>query len=586
MHWQQQRRRWDQLAPYLVILVISCLIVLPQVIAHSTMLGSDSIFHYNRFYEAAKQLQNWNLSFFQSNYGFQQSGRVVNAVYGPLFAYINGALLGIVRTWYRYQILTSVVIYWIAGVGMYWLSRKMRVRRIVGMALTIIYMNIGWLPRWETAQNMNAWGAALSPYLCICAIRMIDDHQHPVNGWQLMAIMTIIIQIHMLSSVFFTLALVPFFIIGILQADDRRQMMKETFQAVLGTLMLTANVWGALLEVWLRNQIAKPAPFELMHNVLHWSWHYAFRDYLLVGVGLLLLAQLVYVLVHWQDSKTNTEVTIIGACFLLLSSSLFPWRLLEQWLPILQRDLQFPDRLTVIAYPLLLAGIACTSSQISQRQFSIWESRILLGSLMVVATWAQISNVVYIHQDSYYYHTSKVLIKQDGISKHSPYGQMIRTSVHTVYPGQLLELVEKRNPDYLPVTKQHLGPHYVRSYVYEREIIGHSNQFQHVVLSGGRLCLVWRSNRSGMIRLPLITYSESQLIVNGRLMRHYKKSSIGAPYVHQRQGHNRAILSFIQPTWVTILMIVSPCGIVICLLEAVCRWHARRKIRDKISAEK
>lgn len=100
MEKQQQNRWWAGLVPSLLILFVSCLIVSPQVIAHSTMLGSDSIFHYNRFYEAAKQIQNWNFSFFQSNYGFQQSGRIVNAVYGPLFAYLNGALLGLVRTWY------------------------------------------------------------------------------------------------------------------------------------------------------------------------------------------------------------------------------------------------------------------------------------------------------------------------------------------------------------------------------------------------------------------------------------------------------------------------------------------------------
>lgn len=74
--------------------------------------------------------------------------------------------------------------------------------------------------------------------------------------------------------------------------------------------------------------------------------------------------------------------------------------------------------------------------------------------------------MVSVHHDSYYYHTAKVLIKQNGVSKHSPYGQMIRMSVHTVHPGQLLELVEKRNPDYLPIAKRHLGRKYVRSYVY------------------------------------------------------------------------------------------------------------------------
>ena len=48
-----------------------------------SILGSDSIFHYNRFYEAAMQLKNGNFSYFLSLYGFQQSGRIVNALYDP-----------------------------------------------------------------------------------------------------------------------------------------------------------------------------------------------------------------------------------------------------------------------------------------------------------------------------------------------------------------------------------------------------------------------------------------------------------------------------------------------------------------------
>lgn len=582
---KQQQNRWrEKLIPYLLILFISCLIVSPQVIAHSTMLGSDSIFHYNRFYEAAKQIQNWNFSFFQSNYGFQQSGRIVNAVYGPIFAYLNGALLGLVRTWYRYQILTSVLIYWIAGSGMYQLARKVAAPRLVAMLLTIIYMNIGWLPRWETAQNMNAWGAALAPYLCICGVRMIENHSQPVKKWQLILMMTTIIQIHVLSSIFFAVTLVPFFIIGLIQARDRRQMWHETLLAVTGTLILTANVWGALLEIETKNRIAKPAPFELTKNVLIPSWGSTFRDYLLVGVMVLLIVQIIYVIRYWHESAVNNTVTMVGLAFLLLSTNLVPWAAMEQAVPGLRRFLQFPDRLTIIAYPLLFTGIALTSTRIQRHITKVYWQRLLVCCLAGVTAWSLISNMVNVHHDSYYYHTAKVLIKQNGVSKHSPYGQMIRLSVHTVYPGQLLQLVEKRNPDYLPITKRHLSRQYVRSYVYAHQIIGHANQFDHSFLSGGRLCLTWQSNKSGTIRLPIVTYNESRLIVNGHELNHYRKSSIGAPYVSQHQGTNRAVLEFVTPGWLKVLMTISLCGILISLLLGGYHWGTAKLNRDKINA--
>ena len=62
----------------LIIIAFAVLLVTPQLFTRKVILGSDSIFHYNRFYEAAMQLKNGNLSYFLSLYGFQQSGRIVN----------------------------------------------------------------------------------------------------------------------------------------------------------------------------------------------------------------------------------------------------------------------------------------------------------------------------------------------------------------------------------------------------------------------------------------------------------------------------------------------------------------------------
>ena len=66
-----------------LIIAFAVLLVTPQLFTRKVILGSDSIFHYNRFYEAAMQLKNGNFSYFLSLYGFQQSGRIVNALYDP-----------------------------------------------------------------------------------------------------------------------------------------------------------------------------------------------------------------------------------------------------------------------------------------------------------------------------------------------------------------------------------------------------------------------------------------------------------------------------------------------------------------------
>ena len=47
----------------LIIIAFAVLLVTPQLFTRKVILGSDSIFHYNRFYEAAMQLKNGNLSY-------------------------------------------------------------------------------------------------------------------------------------------------------------------------------------------------------------------------------------------------------------------------------------------------------------------------------------------------------------------------------------------------------------------------------------------------------------------------------------------------------------------------------------------
>ena len=54
----------SKLVVSLIIIAFAVLLVTPQLFTRKVILGSDSIFHYNRFYEAAMQLKNGNLSYF------------------------------------------------------------------------------------------------------------------------------------------------------------------------------------------------------------------------------------------------------------------------------------------------------------------------------------------------------------------------------------------------------------------------------------------------------------------------------------------------------------------------------------------
>lgn len=450
--------------PYLAIAIMAYIIMYPQIISHGVILGTDSIFHFNRFYETAKQIQQGNWSYFQSNYSFQQSGRVINAAYGPFFAYLNGILLG---TWFRYQVISGFLIYFIGGVGMYQLATRVNCCRRVALLISLIFLCIGWLPRWELAQNMNAWGAALAPYTIMLGIRMIDNREQPVRWIPLMTIMTIIIQIHLLSSIFFTLVLIPFFIIGLVLTSHRGQMLLETGKAILGTIVLTANVWGALLFLNLHNHIAQPAPFNMARNAFKPSRFSSTRDYLIYFFWLLFAFQLLYVLVTFRKSLVNSTVTIMGTIILALSSFMMPWTKIQQAVPALQTTLQFPNRLTVIAYPLLLTGVAITCQQLIHTDpHDRLRLRIITGLLMFALFQVVIPTTTSVFRRTAIYESDEVLNTSTALAWVTDDAKSIRRSVHNEYPGQLLLKVVKRAPDYLPIPKKYLNYQYVRSYAY------------------------------------------------------------------------------------------------------------------------
>lgn len=549
--------------PYFAVLVMAYIIMYPQLISHGVILGTDSIFHFNRFYDAAKQLQQGNFSYFQSNYCFQQSGRVINAVYGPFFAYLNGALLGFTGTWFRYEVISNFIVYVVGGIGMYQLAIKAHCSRGFALLASLIFMNIGWLPRWELAQNMNAWGAMLAPYMGMCGIRMLQDHERPVRWLPLMTLMTIVIQIHLLSSIFFVVALVPFFVIGLAVSSHRGQMLWETVKAVIGTVILTGNVWGALLTLELHNNIAHPAAFNMAINALTPSRFNSTRTYLIYFCWLLFLVQLVYVCCHLKKSLVNTTVTIWGAIILIFSSTWTPWDKLAKALPFLQSNLQFPNRLTVVAYPLLLLGVAISATQFVRNDHTGIHLRrnLTIGALLFIVIQVLIPNTVDVYQRTGRYESERVLNSSSAIAWVTNNRNAIRHSVHDLYPGQLLTMVEKRSPDYLPIPKRYRNEKYIRSFVYQDQIINHAPNYKHSVLPHGGLKLTWHAANAGQVRLPIITYHESRLTVNGHVQKHFRRSAIGAPYVHQRTGKNTATLYFQIPVWFTVMIWVSLVGL-------------------------
>ncbi|ANK67464.1 hypothetical protein [Loigolactobacillus backii] len=114
--------RITKLKPFFIIAIFSLLMLLPQIYQHSVIIGGDAIFHMNRFYDAAMQIKTGHYNYFLSNFGFQQSARIVNALYSPVIAYIAGLILLIANSWLKFELITSFFIFIISGLSMYLLE--------------------------------------------------------------------------------------------------------------------------------------------------------------------------------------------------------------------------------------------------------------------------------------------------------------------------------------------------------------------------------------------------------------------------------------------------------------------------------
>lgn len=549
------KRWWHQRwFPISIIVLMAFLALVPQLITGSTIVGTDGIFHFNRFYETAKQISNLNFSYFQMNYGFQQSGRVINAVYGPYFAYIAGLLLVICRSWYRFQLVSTFAVYVIGGWGMFRLAQTAGARRNPSLIAALIFVNVGWLPRWGLDQNMSGMGAAILPYVIACGVVMVKRHDRPMQPIKLALLMAVLCQIHVLSTLMAFFILIPFWAVGLYYADSRAKMIRNTAIAVGITLLLSANVWGAMLSLYSHNSLALPHASSLAHNTLKMTWLKDKRRTVSRLLILLFAGQLGLLVVKRKHlSKLNWFISGLGFIVLWTTTSLFPWRLVHRLVPVLSSMLQFPVRLTVLAYPLLLCGLALTFSQ-PIRPVRL-KQLVMIGAVLVTGLLIG-TNVRQIARTSEQVQHHRVLRHLGGtlLIKRSP--EQLREALSSQHPGILLQLAEKHSGDYLPVKHTSKKGTNSPGNLYEQQILWGHQFYKFTVLSGGRLEVQWRATTQLQYVIPVVTYYDSSLTLNGKTLKRsqYGRTHISAPVVWSHKGINTLILKYQTPIWVSGLL--------------------------------
>lgn len=535
--FKSRERLWVSL----FIIGFAILLVTPQLFTRKVILGSDSIFHYNRFYEVAMQLKNGNFSYFLSLYGFQQSGRIVNALYGPFFAYLQGGLILISGTWFRYQIVSRVLLHILAESSMYALLKQCKVKTSIALSLGLLYATTFSIQYWTMRQGFSSWGAALLPYCFIPAIHYVFYQR--VDQVRLALSMALIFQIHVLSALMLAMMYIPFYLYTFVKAttSKKKETILKVLIAVILFLLLTVNVWGVLLYLRGANHLLDPfINREIGKNGIDGTARYWL--YTPISLMVLLILQFIYAIVNWKKlARWKRILHFIYFVFFFLSTGLFPWQYLVENGNTFAELIQFPFRFFVPATILLLAITGLTVTR-----FVNWRKSIAV-LLFAFAGVGLIQNI---------------MDTTDRVKSAAQDGELISIVKHTYVEGdyqtisltmndsdlsQFLNLVVKSTPDYVPIYGT-IGKQNTYDLYYENIV---TNQRTEKLIKDNYLVLTWQADEGEELNLPIVVYKDSILTLNGKELDKddYNLSTIGTPTVSSQEGKNKLELRYQEPEW-------------------------------------
>lgn len=529
-------KRW---APFVSLAIISFFLVLPQILTKNSIIGVDYIFHYNRFYDAAMQIKEGNFEYFLSFYGFQSSGRIVNALYGPLMAYLQGGLVLLAGTWFRYQVLSNFVMYFLSGSTFYYLLRRHGRCQGVSLVMGIVYMTSYCTLYWVFRQSFTSWGAALFPLTLLPLKDFIEKKEvHPV---QLAVVLALMVQTHLFSSL---LVIVIYFLAFcfVVTTGVTRTFFAQLTKAVGLFVLLTANIWGSFLSVYLGDTLQSPfindqmAAYSIDQLGKNWVLYPRFLLVFLFAYCLLYAVRLKHL------STYSHVIFWLSVFFGLLSTSLLPW---NNW--VLERVpfvtiIQFPFRFSV---PFIVLGLYGFSGQIEQLQWSSKKwllvampfclfsfGQAIQETTAKLAEWDHLSESKFVRKHTY--------LLTDNTSE-------VKESFHDRNLATLLTLVQKSTPDYLPTNKELTGNRYD---IYAKEVLFSTTKFTKRVRSNGDMTVYWQAATTGPVTLPLISYQQTELTLNGQAIKlnTTEQSAIGAITVTQQKGQNKLTIRY-QESW-------------------------------------
>lgn len=537
-------RQLKKYGPFLAIFFIALAFLMPHLFTHKLILGADAPFHYNRFYDAAQQIKYGDFHYFPSLYGFQQSGRIVNAVYGPFFAYLQGLIVLLAGSWFHYQILSNFILYLISGFSMLILLRYVNVRNWVSVPVAVLFMSTYSIQYWSINQGFTSWGTCFYP---LCMIPIADFVLHKKFPVIKVAVSVgLMTQIHLLSSIMLALMYIPFYLYYFFNQTEKGKALLQLIKSVLLYFVLTANIWAGLAIVYSGNKILPPfVNREMSQKAIdldgsYWL-HYPKAFPILILSGFLLF-------IFFQQKNTLFQKIVLytSLVFFFLSTSLIPWTtLIEKNVPFISL-IQFPFRFFVPFTLLLLLYLALSLNQWSEQK---WFRLLSIFGILIFS--AQTIQNLYQHLEKWENETF--------VSRHTYLFDTPEEARKTFFSKDIstsLFVFQKTTPDYLPIYKETKDNKYDR---YNEEILENETTFIKTH-PGGLLTIKWKNTGDKTVHIPVIVYDRTVLQQNGKTLTDYEVTDIGTPIVKQKKGINELTLHYQTPIYFYFILSLTLIG--------------------------
>lgn len=548
------------LGAFITFSTLSIIIQISQISNKGFILGVDSIFHMNRIYDAMMQLKTGEYSYFISIFGYDQSARIVNAVYGPFMAYLLGGVLLITGSWVKFQLVTSFFINVIGAMGIFRLAKKIQLSNIISIACGTLYMSTYFLASWNYNGSFTAIGAMVIPWVLYYGIEMVMDNERNFSVLGLGIAMGIMLQTHVFSSLLATLALIPFVGYSFVTCKKKTKFVLNMVGSILIAILISLNVFLGLIHLFMNNNVVQTVPADLFAHTLNFS---SFLNDSQSNVGMIFsiiyLVQIFILIFSWKKLNTLIKIlTITGGFFLLLASQWFPWQIISDLFPSLQSSVQFPSRLQVIPATFLILSFALIIEK--------WKSQFGLA-LLCAATLMSLSLAQNRISDRMIeWNSNNVLAAPNKIPNDLSANEM-RGILKSKKPEQTLSKIHKGTPDYLPIKDSIETDKYESSNLYGKywdSFIYPNNHFLKKV-EHGKLIVEWNSETDEKTEIPIAKYANTVIKKDGKEISP-ETNFLGAIIVDSMPGKNSVEVSYQAPRYVTLSIIVAAASLIIFLI--------------------